>query len=69
MSERSKPPLAMNYSRTEGGLVIRLDGASPSDGSLIADAISQDILDELDRRGYDLNSLRFSIRKKKEDLG
>jgi len=67
MAERPKPDLAMNWSRTEEDLVIRLTGGSTcEDGRLLAAALGHGLTAELERRGYDLNTLRFSVRKKKE---
>ena len=65
MAERSKPPLAMYWSRTEGELAIRLDGAPVEDGRLVAATLGLGFLHELQRRGYDLATLRFFIRKAK----
>jgi len=65
MAERSKPPLAMNWSRTEGDLAIRLDGAPVEDGRFLSGTLGPVFLAELQRRGYDLSTLRFSIRKQK----
>ena len=65
MAEPSKPDLAMNWSRTEGGLTIRLPGAPVEDGQLVAATLGPGFLGELQRRGYDLATLRFSVRKVK----
>jgi len=66
MAERSKPTLAMNWSRTEGDLAIRLDGAPVEDGRFLSATLGRGFLDELQRCGYDLSTLRFSVRKKKD---
>lgn len=63
MSERTKPDLAMNWSRTEGMPVIRCDGAELIDRTFLASCLGTGFLAELERRGYDLKTLRFSIRK------
>ena len=65
MAERIKPELAMNYSRTEGGLAVRLTGAALVDAQLLTACIGPGFLAEMERRGYDLKTLRFSIRKRK----
>ena len=68
MSPRVKPELAMNWSRTEQQLVVRLQGASTDDGRAVVTHLGQFFFDELALRGYDLRSLRFSIRKCKEGM-
>lgn len=65
MIDPKKPDLAMNFSRTEGGLVVRLNGASLEEGAAMAQAINP-LREFLEARGYDPNTLRFSIRKRKE---
>ena len=54
----------MNWSRTEGQLAIRSHGASACDMLVVSAALSTAILTDLQARGYDLKTLRFSIRKK-----
>ena len=65
MAERTRPELEMNWSRTEGMLAIRSHGASVDDMEAVSSALSAKVLESLDARGYDLKTLRFSIRKKK----
>jgi hypothetical protein len=62
---RTKPDLAMNWSRTEQQLVVRLQGASPEDGRALVQHLGQFLFFDLETRGYDLQTLRFSIRKAK----
>jgi hypothetical protein len=68
MPEPKTPPeLQMNHSRTECGLAIRVKGSGTlADADLLSKAIGQELQQELQRRGYDLFTLRFSIRKRKD---
>lgn len=60
---RTKPDLAMNWSRTEGALVIRRENGTPvEDGQLLSAYLGKAFLSELERRGYDLSTVRFSVR-------
>ncbi len=61
---RTLPELAMNWSRTEQQLVVRLHGASPEDGRVVVSVLDRFFLDQLESRGFDLRTLRFSIRKR-----
>lgn len=53
------------WSKCENDLVVNWDrergGANPR---YIIGLFPQEVLDELDRRGYDTSTLRFSIKKK-----
>ena len=69
MPERSKPDLAMNFSRTEGTLAVRLTGATVEDGHFLTAVLGPGFMDDMERRGYDLRTLRFSIRKRKVNHG
>ena len=64
MATRPKPDLAMNWSRTEGGLTIRLEGASTAEGAALAAALNPQLLEFFQSSGFDLATLRFSIRKR-----
>ena len=65
MAERTKPDLAMNWSRTEDMPVVR----NPNeDAKFLTSFLSQPFLEELQRRGYDLRTLRFSVRKVKRGV-
>lgn len=55
----------MNWSRTEQQLVVRLQGAAPEDGRVLVLHLGQLLMFELEERGYDLRTFRFSIRKRK----
>lgn len=64
MIDPKKPTLAMNWSRTEGQLVVRCNGASVEEGQVVA-LFLQPLIQELAARGFDTNTLRFSIRRRK----
>ena len=61
---RTRPELALNWSRTELQLVVRLHGATPADGRVVLSVLDSFFLDQLEARGYDPRTLRFSIRKR-----
>lgn len=73
MSGRGKPDLVVRWSRREGALVYHYqNNAGKALGSVLADVIEREELfdgkrtlaAELEARGYDLTTLRISIRKK-----
>lgn len=73
MSGRVKPDLVVRWSRRERALVYAYQSnAGKALGSVLAGVIERDELfdskrtlaAELDARGYDLTTLRISIRKK-----
>lgn len=63
-----KPDLSVRWSRRERALIY--DGSRPTGGMLasfferIEHPDKKTLAAELDARGYDLTTLRFSIRKK-----
>lgn len=64
MSERAKPALRAWWSKREGDVMYQWD-RRPVDGRLMHSHLSP-LLEELDRRGFDLTTVRFSIRRKPE---
>ena len=65
MAERTKPDLVMNWSRTEDMPVVRNPNA---DAKFLTSFLSHTFLEELLRRGYDLKTFRFSVRKAKDGV-
>lgn len=63
MKPRVKPDLAMNWSRTTSCCSVRLHGAAPEEGRALLMALDPFFRDQLEQLGYDLRTLRFSIRK------
>jgi len=64
-TDMSKDGVKVYWSKRERDLMVDWDreatGANPRH---IIELFPQDVLDELDRRGYDITTLRFSIKKK-----
>lgn len=65
-TERAKPALRVWWSKREGDVMYDWD-RHPPDGHLMHNHMSP-LLAELDRRGFDLTTVRFSIRRKLETV-
>lgn len=72
---KAKPgELRMAWGKREGDLVVcGGDGICRADGNLLATALAmtpiaggRTLRGQLEERGYDITTLRFSIRRKKE---
>lgn len=57
-------PLRAYWSKRESDLVF--DYPSRLDGRLLYSVFTKEFTDELERRGYDVTTLRFSIKQKTE---
>ncbi len=63
-TERAKPALRVWWSKREKDVMYEHDRHAP-DGHLMHHHMTP-LLEELDRRGFDLSTVRFTIRRKKE---
>lgn len=60
-----EPRIRVWWSKKEQDLMVTWDpGTEKSAGRVILNIFSEDVLTELDRRGYDTTTIRFQIRKK-----
>jgi hypothetical protein len=61
-----EPRVRAYYSKVEGQLMIAWDPGADKALSryLFHTAFNEEVLEELDRRGYDVTTIRFQIRKK-----
>ena len=60
-----EPRIRVWWSKKERDLMVTCDpGTETSAGRVILNVFSEDVLIELDRRGYDTTTIRFQIRKK-----
>lgn len=62
--ERAKSALRVWWSKREGDVMYDYDRHAP-DGHLMHHHMGP-LLEELDRRGFDLTTVRFTIRRKPE---
>lgn len=64
----SEPGVRVKYSKREHDLVVDWDSeTSKANPGYIIGIFTNEIVQELERRGYDTTTLRFSIRKKKQE--
>lgn len=64
---KAKDKLRAYWSKRENDLMLYYPAGEQTkcDGRVVNEALSKEFTDELARRGYDLNTLRFSIAPKK----
>lgn len=61
-----QPGVRVRFSKKENDLIVDWDSEmSKSNPLYIIGIFTKEIIKELDHRGYDTTTLRFSIRKKK----
>lgn len=59
------PRIRVYWSKTEKDLMVNWDaGCSSSTANYIICNFTKSFIDELEKRGYDVSTLRFQIRKK-----
>ena len=64
-TDMSKDRVRVWWSKRERDLMVNWDReVARTNPRWIIGLFSQDVLDELDRRGYDITTLKFSIKKK-----
>lgn len=64
----SEPRIRLYWGKRENDLMVAWDPNScRATARYLMGVISQDVLKELDKRGFDVTTIRFQIRKKKTD--
>lgn len=60
-----EPRIRLYWRKTEKSLIAHWDeGASKATSMYLFQVFGEDVLAQLDKRGYDISTLRFQIRKK-----
>jgi hypothetical protein len=66
MSSDLQPRIRLYWSKKERDLMVNWDaGTSRATARYLMGVISEEVLEELERRGFDKETIRFQIRKKK----
>jgi hypothetical protein len=62
----TEPRIRLFWSKKQKDLMVAWDPNTSRATAryLMTDVLTQDVLDELDKRGFDVTTLRFQIRKK-----